>query len=117
MQILISYDNSHHTYGDVIGSAIGMLRPNDEVALAPLEALRVEMRRLDPHLVISSQPKPANSKCGLTWVELSPDPDQVSRICVNGRMWESSNPSLEELLAVIDETEMVAGTGREPQDR
>lgn len=89
MQILISYENSHRAYRDIIASAIGELRPHVEVALAPLEAVQAEIVRLDPQLVISSSPKLADSNHRPAWVELSLEPDQVSRICVSGRVWES----------------------------
>jgi hypothetical protein len=40
-------------------------------------------------------------------VELSVDPNRASLICIDGRRWESFNPSLQELLDVVDETELV----------
>ena len=88
-----------------------MARPHLDVAAAGLEALQTEVARLDPHLVISSLPNPATEqedeegKLRLAWVELSVDPHLPSKFCVSGRRWESLNPSLEELLDVIDETE------------
>ena len=46
----------------------------------------------------------------MAWVELSVDPTRPSKICVGGRYSESTNPTLEVLLAVIDEVEELIQT-------
>jgi hypothetical protein len=45
------------------------------------------------------------------WVTLSEDPDGPSEVCVAGRRRGARNPGMEELLAVIDETEGLVRTG------
>ena len=72
-----------------------------------LEALQTEVARLDPHLLICSSLDPIFEQEGklLAWVELSLDPHLSSKFCVSGRRWESLNPSLEELLDVVEEVE------------
>jgi hypothetical protein len=69
--------------------------------------LRTEVAYFDPHLVITSQPSSTNHNGRLSWIQLSVDPNQPSLMCVDGNQWESLNPSLEELLEAIDETERV----------
>ena len=82
-------------------------RPYLEVAVGDLGILRTEVAYFDPHLVITSQPCPTNHNGRLSWIQLSVNPNQPSLMCVDGNQWESLNPSLEELLEVIDETERV----------
>jgi hypothetical protein len=43
---------------------------------------------------------------------LSPEPDEPSEVCVGGRRREVVNPGMEELLAIIDETEESVRAGR-----
>jgi hypothetical protein len=73
------------------------------------EEFETEITRLDPHLVICSQPNmvPPNSRSA--WVEFSLDPEQLTTtICLDGEYSEADNPGLEELLSIVDETEKLA---------
>ncbi len=112
-RILVAFEDDYHAYASALATAIRVARPHLDVAAAGLEALQTEVARLDPHLVISSLPNPATEqedeegKLRLAWVELSVDPHLPSKFCVNGRRWESLNPSLEELLDVVEEVEQL----------
>jgi hypothetical protein len=46
----------------------------------------------------------------IAWVELSLESTRPSKVCVGGRYSESINPTLEVLLAVIDEVEELTRT-------
>ena len=110
MRILIAFEDYYRAYADFLAKAIRVARPHLDVAKVGLEALRAEVKLLDPHLLICSSPNPAAKQeeeegTLLAWVELSVDPQRLSKFCVSGRRWESLNPSLEELLAVIEEAE------------
>ena len=113
MRILVAFEYDYHTYADVLAKAIRAARPHlNVVATVGLEVFQAGMELLDPHLLICSSSFPAPPKQQqeegtllLTWVQLSVDPHLPSKFCVSGRRWESSNPSLEELLDVIEETE------------
>ena len=107
MRVLVSFDRHHHTYGDVIARAIQGSRPRLEVSVVPSEELAVEVYHLRPDLVISDRPKDPGGIAA--WVELPTAPDPVSKICVGGRCRRSRNPSLDELLAVVDEAEILSG--------
>ena len=89
----------------MIAAAIRVLRPHAEVEIATLEALGEEMERLDPELVICSRPNTVEPGSRIAWVELSIDPTRPSKVCVGGRYSESTNPTVEVLLAAIDEVE------------
>ncbi len=72
--------------------------------------MREEVERFDPHLV-SSLPNTVDPGGRAAWVTLSEDPDEPSEVCVAGRRRGARNPGMEELLAVIDETEGLVRTG------
>ena len=73
--------------------------------------LEREVRSFAPHLIISSLPAPTNYLGEwFSWVRLSPDPNRTSEIYLGGKRRESLNPSLEELLSALEETErLLAG--------
>ena len=114
MRILMAFDDGYRAYGDALSNAIGAVRPHLNVTTVGMDALQTQVARLDPHLVISNAPNPAaeqdeeeEGKLVLAWVELSVDPRRPSQFCLSGRRWQSLNPSLEELLDVVDETELL----------
>ncbi len=116
MRILVAFEDDYRAYADALAKAISAARPHLDVATLGLEALQTEVTRLDPHVVICSSPNPAanqQEEGKLAWVELSVDPHRPSKFCVSGRRWESLNPSLEELLGVVEETEqLLVGSSR-----
>ena len=89
----------------MIAAAIRVLRPHAEVEIATLEALGKEIERFDPELVICSRPNTIDPGGRIAWVELSIEATRASKICVGGRYSESTNPTLEVLLTLIDEVE------------
>ena len=105
-RVLVAFEDRYRIYGDSIARALRNARPHIEVAVCERGVLEAEMARFDPHLVICSPPIPLEVVDGrLGWVELSPHPEGTWMIYVGGRCWESLNPSLKELLSVVDETE------------
>lgn len=68
------------------------------------------MVRLEPHLVVCSQPNTVEPAGRPAWFELPPNPDRLAKICLDGERSEASNPNLEDLLWVLDETERLALT-------
>jgi hypothetical protein len=113
MRILIAYEENYRVYRDTIQSAIRRVRAHMELEVAHLETLEAEVRRLDPHLVISSRPNTVDLGGRTAWVRLSHLPDEPSEFCLGGRRWVCENPSLNDLLAVIDETEELLRTRRD----
>ena len=106
IRILINFDKRHRVYGEAIGQAIRDARPDAEVVVSEPGTFEAESERLDPHLVISGVPLPSNPGGGKpAWIELSTEPDRPTRIRGGERYWESTNPSLGELLAVVESTE------------
>ena len=121
VRVLVAFEETYRAYGDAIVRAIRNTYPRLEVvvAVADLRELEAQVALFDPHLVISSRsshPAPLASRRGtLSRVKLSVDPNQPSLLCINGQRRESLNPSLEELLDVVEDTEsmLVGAPGRE----
>ncbi len=110
IRVLVAFEEVYRTYQGVISSAIRVLRPHTEVETATMAALAEAVERFDPELVICSRPNTVDPGGRMAWVELSVDPTRPSKICVSGRYSESTNPTLEVLLAVIDEVEELIQT-------
>jgi hypothetical protein len=81
-----------------------------EVAAAGVVALKDEMVRFDPHLVVCSRPNAVDPNGRPAWFELPPDPSRLAVICLDGQRLEVANPALEKLLSVVDETERPINT-------
>ena len=47
------------------------------------------------------------------WVKNSYEPGEPSEVCIDGRRWKLDNPTINELLAIIDETEELMRTGHD----
>jgi hypothetical protein len=107
MKVLVAFEKEYRAYMAAIAAAIRMFRSNIEVALTNTDQLEAEVERFDPQLVICSSPIPSNPVAPqlMAWIELSPDPDQQSRFQVGEHSWESTNPSLSEILPAVDETQ------------
>ena len=113
---LVAFEEQYRAYREFIASAIQAYRPHVEVAVARLDILKDEVTSFDPHLVICSQPNTVESNGRPAWVELPLDPDQITGICLNGEYSASTNPTLEELLRVVDETERLLSTEPDPRN-
>jgi F420-dependent methylenetetrahydromethanopterin dehydrogenase len=114
MRVLIVYEDSHRAYGEAMVGAVRASRPGlEEVSLAHLRELEAEVKRFDPHLVVSSRPNTLDPGARAAWVLLSDDPDDPSEVCIDGRHRRLENPGLEQILEIIDETEAQVRTGRE----
>jgi hypothetical protein len=100
----------------VLGSAIKEVRPRLEVSVCRFGEFEGELERLEPQVVICGRFCPAQPGGEtLAWVELSMDPDQPTKIRVGESRWEIDNPSLEDLLSVVDEAEGLARSEEHPQ--
>jgi|SRR5215210_18058 len=118
MRILLSFEKEYRVYGQAMASAIREFRPDVEVAVVEGEDLvEEEAERFDPQLVITSPPVPENLVHErLAHIELSPEPDQPSRFRVGERQWETTNPTLGEILPVVDETKKLRREAREQEE-
>lgn len=103
-RVLVAFENECRIFQDAIANAIRVLRPRVEVEAVELSVLASKVTHFDPHLVVCSRPntfehnKPA-------WIELPPDPNRLAKICLDKQRSQVANPTLKELLRVVDETE------------
>jgi hypothetical protein len=100
---LVAFEESHRTYRETIAAALRVLRPETEVKSTTLEELEGELERFDPEIVICSGHKEVEPGTRLAWIELPVDPFMPTKISVGGRHYERTNPTMEELLEVIEE--------------
>lgn len=101
-------EHEYRAYREVIAAGIETLRPGIEVTTVGLDKLDEELARLDPQVVVSSGSEPAKTGVRLAWVELPLDPIHQMKVCRGGRGPEEADPTLEGLLAVVDEAEMLS---------
>ena len=119
MRILLSFEERYRVYMGAMAIAIRARRPAAEVEVVDKEYLEAEAERFDPQLVICSPPVPENPVDeSLARIELSPEPEQPSRFRVGDQHWESTNPTLGEILSVVEETKRAqrATHEQEPTD-
>src|SRR5215210_1393519 len=106
MRVLVAFDETYGVYGQTIAEAIGRSRSGVEAQAIDWEALEEVVHRWDPHLVICSPPIPDNPiSTREAWVELALDTERPSKVRLGEERWETLNPSLEELLWVVEEVE------------
>jgi hypothetical protein len=110
MRILVAFEEDQRAYRDKIAAAIQMLRPGAEVETAELGGLGDHIERFDPELVIYTRANSVDPGGRRAWVEVSVDPIQPTKMWVSERYSERTNPTLEVLLALIDEIEEPAQT-------
>jgi hypothetical protein len=99
----VAFEESYRIYRETIAAALRVLRPETEVKSTILEELEGELERFDPQVVICSGHKEVEPGIRLAWIELSIDPTMPNKISVGGRHYERTNPTMEELLKVIEE--------------
>ena len=117
MRVLVSFGREYRAYMEAIASAIRGFRPDTEVAVADARELEAEVERFDPQLVFTGPSAPENSVDEqLARIELSPDTAQPSKFRVGERCWESTNPTLGEILSIVDETKRLLRTSREQEE-
>lgn len=107
MRILVCLEDDYRSYREVIAAGIQILRPRTEVVTVGLDALEEQVRRFDPHLVICSLPVTVGHRDILGWVELSVESSRPSVVCIDGCYSQQNNPTLEDLLRILDEVEQL----------
>jgi hypothetical protein len=109
-RVLVAFEDEYRAYREFMAGAVRARRPHVEVTVAGLGALGEEVARFDPDLVICSLPNIVDPDGRPAWFELPPDPERLAKICLDGEHSETTNPTLEELLWVLDETERLVRT-------
>lgn len=116
MKVLVALDEEYRTYTEAMAAAIREFRPNIEVVaiVGASEDMEAAVERVDPQMVICSPPVPENPVGErLALIELSPDSAQPTNFRVGERRWQSANPTLGEILSVVDETKGLSRASRQ----
>lgn len=114
LRVLFAYEDTHFAYREALVGVVRGLRPHVSATAVSLRTLASEVKRLDPHLVVSSRPNTVDPGNRPAWYKLAHEPDEPSEVCLNGERSEPSNPDLGELLEIIDEAERLLQSGRKP---
>ena len=109
MRVLLAFEEEYRIYMEAMQAAIRAFRPEVELqvaAVADAEELAAAVERADPQLVICNCPPSSDNLVDgrPARIELSLETDRPSRFRVGERIWESTNPTLGEILPAIDET-------------
>jgi hypothetical protein len=99
----VALEDDYRAYRETIAATLRLLRPSAEVESATPEALEEELERFDPQVVISGGREDLELGARPVWIELSLAPTQPTKISVGKRYLERTNPTLVELLALIEE--------------
>lgn len=92
--------NELTSYRQTIATVIRELHPNVEVFEADPETLDGEVIRLRPDLVICSRVTPLVRDMVPNWVELYPDCEPFSTLCVGGERRAVEDVQLSDLLSL-----------------
>jgi hypothetical protein len=117
MRIILSFEEEYRMYMEAIAAAIREFRSDAEtVVVTKQEAreLEAEVERTGTQLIIASPPIPENpvDEQLTSSIELSLETNQPSRFRVGQRYWETTNPTLAEILSVVDETKRLLRASR-----
>ena len=102
------------SYRQAMGEAVQSLRPHVEVVVIDPDTLKAAVARLEPDLVFANRPDAASPPGGPAWVEFRPYEQPPARVRLVGRRWELEEVELEDLLSLVDRTEELVRTGRDP---
>src|SRR4051812_6478597 len=103
MRVLIAFEDNYRIYREMIAAAIETVRPRVEVLTTDLNKLGTEASLFVPDLIICSVPRIVNHISARAWIQLSPDPQQRTRIWIDERYEEALDPGLGDIVSVVDE--------------
>ena len=111
LRVLVAAENDHRAYGETIGHAMEALRPSLDVVISSTREMDEALALLEPEIVFCIRTEPATPEADtLAWVELSVEPSLATETRVGECRRELGNPTLEHLLAIVDEAEGLVRT-------
>jgi len=111
IKILVSFDDEYRAYQETLAATLGILRPDAEVMTAEPAKISGVAKRFAPDIVIGSRLTNRNLHDVRAWIELALDPIRSTKVRVDGRYSEMTNPTLDKLLVVIEEVAQLKRTG------
>jgi len=107
-RVLVALEEEYRAYREVLAAGVKSMRPGAQVATTLPFLLEAEVARFDPQVIICSGSGAADSGNATTWIGLSTDFSRPSVVRFGGRHFEQSNPTVDVLLAIVDETGRLA---------
>jgi hypothetical protein len=83
-QVLVVFEDEYRVHKDAIARSIRLHHPHVEVVVASLDKLGYEVARLDPQLVVCSQPNTVEPNGRPAWFKLPATPKRLAEICIDG---------------------------------
>jgi hypothetical protein len=109
MRVLIAFEDDYRIYREMIAAAIEMVRPRVEVLTTEVNKLETEATHFVPDLIICSVPRIVNHISARAWIQLSPDPQQWTRIWIEERYEEALDPGMGDIVSAVDEVGKLVG--------
>jgi hypothetical protein len=114
MRLLIATEHRHRSYREVLVYVLAALRPGLDVEPAAPEEFEERLESFAPHVVLCGLEDCPRREGPLAWVDLaygSPPVQRPGRAWVAGRNHELPEPTLEDLLWVVEEAEAALASG------
>lgn len=111
---MVAFEDEYRAYQEALASALRTLRPQVEVSTDYSERAPESPTHPWPDLMICNRPDPGES---LAWLELSMEPGLPSNLRIGEHRSKIANPSLEEILSVVDEVERLVDTAADPRNQ
>jgi hypothetical protein len=105
---LIALEDEYRAYREVLAAGVKPMRPGAQVATTLPALIEEEAVRFDPQVIICCSSGTADPGNVTTWIGLFTDPSLPAVVRLGGRRFEQSNPTLDALLAIVDETGRLA---------
>ena len=102
--------NEPRAYREVIAAAFRHLRPQVEVIAVEPDDLDAEVVRRHPHLVVCSLLTDAARTVPLAWVVLYPGGETRTVVGMAGQQTTRADIEFDDLVAILDQTESLAGS-------
>ncbi len=103
VRVLVAFDDTYRSYRESISFAISKMRSGTHVVAVSASALDAEISRLSPHVVICGGGATVPSGDETMRVILPTEEQNLARVSVDGASREIPNPSLIDLLVLLDE--------------
>ena len=99
----MAFEDNYRAYRETMATCLQIRRPDVEVDTVESGNLEEKLEEFAPQVVICSGHKAIHSDDEFAWIALSLDLNMPAKIKAGGRSWKKDNPTLEYILALIDE--------------
>ncbi len=102
-RVLVAFEEPYRCYRGAIAHGLGAAFPYAEIGSVDTGALGNTMASFHPDLVVSDLSEPESSQA-FAWVKLATAPTEESRVRVGKHEWRQINPSLADLVRLVELT-------------